>query len=163
MPRSKSKPCPRGRQPGLRHGLLERCPGWGGWYWNMLQPMYLNANQSQCQLLNPSGDRHRLRPTRLPDAAVLRVQCQRPGVCAPDHGEELLQPFHRYVPQYGYSWEPNPCEAAGEPMVIGEDVGVARSLSRTKAILPTPLMAVALMILTTTPERQNRAWISLSS
>ena len=27
----------------------------GGWYWNMLQPMYLNANQDECGLLNRLG------------------------------------------------------------------------------------------------------------
>ena len=28
---------------------------YGGWYWNMLQPIYLNANQNQCQLMNKLG------------------------------------------------------------------------------------------------------------
>ena len=29
--------------------------GWGGWYWNMLQPLYLNGNQNQCLLVNRLG------------------------------------------------------------------------------------------------------------
>jgi multiple sugar transport system substrate-binding protein len=62
-------------------------------------------------------------------------------------------------PQYGYSWEPNLKEAVGKPMVIGQDVGVA----------PVPVPEAGdksfttyggrgLMILKTTPERQQNAW-----
>jgi multiple sugar transport system substrate-binding protein len=32
---------------------------WGGWYWNMLQPMYLNANQNAVPAVESPGDRYR--------------------------------------------------------------------------------------------------------
>jgi multiple sugar transport system substrate-binding protein len=98
---------------------------WGGWYWNMLQPIYLNANQGECQLLNNLAT----------DIVFDREEC------ALDKFFEFVKAAQQYAPptmeknffgraigmwlQYGYSWEPNLQTAAGEPMVIGEDVGVA--------------------------------------
>lgn len=132
---------------------------WGGWYWNMLQPIYLSANQESCQLLNALGT----------DIVFDRDECKL--------GEffQFVQAAQQFAPptmeknffsrdigmwlQYGYSWEPNLREADGSPMVIGEDVGVA----------PVPVPAEgdtsyttfggrALMILKTSPEREARAW-----
>jgi len=132
---------------------------WGGWYWNMLQPMYLNANQDKCQLLNKLGT----------DITFDQPDCkmadffdfnQKAQKFAPPTMEKSF--FSRTIgmwPQYGYSWEPNLKEAAGTPMVIGQDVGVA----------PVPVMTAgdtayttyggrAYMIMKTTPERQQNAW-----
>ncbi len=132
---------------------------WGGWYWNMLQPIYLNANQDQCQLLNTLGT----------DIIFDRDQCkladfftfmQKAQQYAPPTMEKAF--FSRDIGmwlQYGYSWEPNLQEADGTPMVIGEDVGVA----------PVPVPAEgdqsyttfggrAGMILKTSPEHEARAW-----
>ncbi|MBI5960767.1 MAG: extracellular solute-binding protein [Chloroflexi bacterium] len=132
---------------------------WGGWYWNMLQPIYLNANQGRCQLLN--------------NLATDIVFDREP--CALGSFFEFVKTAQQYAPptmeknffgrnigmwlQYGYSWEPNLLSAAGEPMVIGEDVGVA----------PVPVPAAgdtsfttfggrSIMILKSTPEREARAW-----
>ncbi|MCC6805115.1 MAG: extracellular solute-binding protein [Anaerolineae bacterium] len=132
---------------------------WGGWYWNMLQPIYLNANQESCQLLNALGT----------DIVFDRDECklgdffqfvQAAQQFAPPTMEKNF--FSRDIGmwlQYGYSWEPNLKEADGSPMVIGDDVGVA----------PVPVPAEgdtsyttfggrALMILKTSPEREARAW-----
>jgi multiple sugar transport system substrate-binding protein len=132
---------------------------WGGWYWNMLQPMYLNANQDKCQLLNKLGT----------DITFDQPDCklaeffdfnQKAQKFSPPTMEKSF--FSRTIgmwPQYGYSWEPNLKEAAGTPMVVGQDVGVA----------PVPVMnegdtayttygGRAYMIMKTTPERQQDAW-----
>lgn len=132
---------------------------WGGWYWNMLQPIYLNANQGQCQLLNNLAT----------DIVFDREECSL------DKFFGFLKEAQQYAPptmeknffgraigmwlQYGYSWQPNLENAVGGPMVIGEDVGVA----------PVPVPAEgdtsyttfggrSMMILKTDPEREARAW-----
>jgi multiple sugar transport system substrate-binding protein len=132
---------------------------WGGWYWNMLQPIYLNANQAECQLLNRLGT----------DIVFDDEECNLQGFF------EFMQAAQQFAPptmetnffsrqigmwlQYGYSWEPNLESAAGEPMVIGEDVSVAP--------VPTPeqgqtsfttLGGRAGVILRTDPAREARAW-----
>ncbi|MDQ3461291.1 MAG: extracellular solute-binding protein [Deinococcota bacterium] len=143
------------------HGLVlwNEALAWGGWYWNMLQPIYLNANQNSCRLLNRLGT----------DIVFDREDCKLDaffefGRAAQQHAPPVMDPvfFSRQVgmwPQYGYSWEPNLREAADRPMVIGEDVGVAP--------IPVPnegdtsystYGGRALIILKTNPERQNLAW-----
>ena len=98
---------------------------WGGWYWNMLQPMYLNANQDKCQLLNKLGT----------DITFDQPDCKMADFFDFNQKAQKFSPptmeksfFSRTIgmwPQYGYSWEPNLKEAAEKPMVIGQDVGVA--------------------------------------
>jgi multiple sugar transport system substrate-binding protein len=98
---------------------------WGGWYWNMLQPMYLNANQNQCQLLNRLGT----------DIVFDDPKCQLQQFFEFNANAQQFAPptmeknfFSRSIgmwPQYGYSWEPNLKDAAGQPMQIGQDVGIA--------------------------------------
>lgn len=131
----------------------------GGWYWNMLQPMYLNANQDECQLLNRLGTSVAFDDEECAMAAFYEF-----NRAAQEYAPETMEPgfFSRRIgmwPQYGYSWEPNLREAASEPMVIGEDVGIA----------PVPVPEAgdtsystyggrALVILRTTPEREGLAW-----
>ncbi|MBP1693961.1 MAG: extracellular solute-binding protein [Chloroflexi bacterium] len=132
---------------------------WGGWYWNMLQPMYLNFNLDKCQLLNKLGT----------DIIFDQPECKMVDFFDFNQKAQKFSPptmeknfFSRSIgmwPQYGYSWEPNLKEALGKPMVIGQDVGVA----------PVPVMKEgdtqyttyggrAYMIMKTTPERQQNAW-----
>lgn len=132
---------------------------WGGWYWNMLQPIYLNANQGECQLLNNLAT----------DIVFDREEC------ALDRFFEFLKTAQQYAPptmeknffgrnigmwlQYGYSWEPNLESAAGEPMVIGEDVGVAPvPVPEEGDTAFTTFGGRAAVILKTEPEREARAW-----
>jgi len=62
-------------------------------------------------------------------------------------------------PQYGYSWEPNLREAAGEPMVIGEDVGIAPVPAPNEGDTRyTTYGGRGLMILRTEPAREELAW-----
>ena len=132
----------------------------GGWYWNMLQPMYLNANQDECGLLNRLGTSVDFDDDECALADFYAFNQKAQQYAPPTM--ETAQFFSRRVgmwPQYGYSWEPNLREAAGQPMVIGEDVGVA----------PVPVPEAGdtsystyggrgLVILRTTPEREALAW-----
>lgn len=132
---------------------------WGGWYWNMLQPIYLNSNQSSCQLLNTLGT----------DIVFDREDCQLGSFF------EFVQAAQQFAPatmeknffsrdigmwlQYGYSWEPNLREALDSPMVIGDDVGVAPiPVPNEGDTSYTTFGGRAAMILKTSPEREARAW-----
>ncbi len=132
---------------------------WGGWYWNMLQPIYLNANQGECQLMNRIGT----------NIVFDDGECSLGNFLSfLDAAQEFAPPtmetnfFSRRIgmwPQYGYSWEPNLESAADEPMVIGEDVGVAPiPVPHTGDTSFTTYGGRAMMILQTTPEREARAW-----
>lgn len=132
---------------------------WGGWYWNMLQPIYLNGNEGQCQLVNRLGT----------DITFDNPDCQMEAFFGFTQAAQRFAPltmetnfFSRKIgmwPQYGYSWEPNLETAAGQPMVIGEDVGVA-PVPVPNAGDPsfTTYGGRALIIMKTTPERQASAW-----
>jgi multiple sugar transport system substrate-binding protein len=132
---------------------------WGGWYWNMLQPIYLNGNQNQCLLLNRLGtdivfDQPECRLAEFYDFA------QKAQQFAPPTMEQDF--FSRTVGmwlQYGYSWEPNLRTAADQPMVIGEDVAVAPvPVPQAGDTAYTTYGGRAYMILKTTPERQLLTW-----
>jgi multiple sugar transport system substrate-binding protein len=132
---------------------------WGGWYWNMLQPMYLNANQNQCLLLNRLAT----------DIVFDQPECKMAEFFEFNRSAQQFAPptmemnfFSRTIGmwlQYGYSWEPNLREAAGQPMVIGEDVGIAPvPVPNEGDTSYTTYGGRAFMILKTTPDRQNAAW-----
>lgn len=131
----------------------------GGWYWNVLQPIYLNGNQNQCLLLNRLGT----------DIVFDQPQCNMVGFF------DFMQKAQKFAPptmeksffsrsigmwlQYGYSWEPNLKTAASKPMVIGQDVGVAPvPVPKQGDTAFTTYGGRAFMILKTTPERQNLTW-----
>ena len=132
---------------------------WGGWYWNTLQPMYLNANQGQCQLLNRLGT----------DIVFDQPQCAMAEFFEFNRAAQEFAPptmeqafFSRCMGmwlQYGYSWEPNLESAAGQPMVIGEDVGIAPvPVPNAGDTAYTTSGGRGLMIMQTTPEREALAW-----
>jgi multiple sugar transport system substrate-binding protein len=128
---------------------------WGGWYWNMLQPIYLNGNQNQCLLLN-----HIVFDQPECQMAAFFDFNQKAQQFAPPTMEQSF--FSRSIgmwPQYGYSWEPNLQSAAESPMVIGEDVGVAPVPVPNAGDTPyTTYGGRGLMILRTNPEREQLTW-----
>jgi len=132
---------------------------WGGWYWNMLQPIYLNANQGQCQLLNNLAtdivfDREECALAEFFEFAKAAQQYAPPTMEKNFFGRNIGMWL-----QYGYSWEPNLQSAAGEPMVIGEDVGVAPVPVPNEGDTSfTTFGGRGMMILKSTPEREARAW-----
>jgi multiple sugar transport system substrate-binding protein len=132
---------------------------WGGWYWNLLMPMYLNANQNQCLLLNKLGT----------DVTFDQPQCKMADFFGFTQKAQKFAPptmaknfFSREVgmwPQYGYSWEPNLKTAADKPMVIGQDVAVAPvPVPQAGQKSFTTLGGRLFSIMKTTPERQQKAW-----
>jgi len=132
---------------------------WGGWYWNMLQPIYLNANQGECQLMNALGT----------DVVIDREECELDAFFEFVTAAQKFAPptmetsfFSRNVGtwlQYGYSWEPNRANATGGPMVIGEDVSVAPvPVPEEGDTSFTTFGGRAALIMKTTPEREARSW-----
>jgi multiple sugar transport system substrate-binding protein len=133
--------------------------GWGGWYWNMLQPIYLNGNQDKCQLMNRLGTDIVFDNPECNMEAFFKFTAQA-QTYAPLTMEENF--FSRNIGmwlQYGYSWEPNLETAAREPMVIGEDVGVAPVPVPNEGDLSfTTYGGRAAVIMVTSPPQQFRAW-----
>jgi multiple sugar transport system substrate-binding protein len=132
---------------------------WGGWYWNMLGPIYFNINGGQYRIMNSIGTDVEFDN---PDAGMTEffqfvkdAQQYAPPVMDPNF-------FSRKVgmwPQYGYSWLPNLQTAEGEPMVIGEDVGVAHiPVPEAGMTHYTTLGGRPYMIFQSTPEREMLAW-----
>ncbi|MBX3015279.1 MAG: extracellular solute-binding protein [Caldilineaceae bacterium] len=132
---------------------------WGGWYWNMLQPIYLNANQNQCLLLNRLGTDIVFDAPECQLAAFFDFN-QKAQQFAPPTMEQSF--FSRSIgmwPQYGYSWEPNLQSAAETPMVVGEDVGIAPvPVPNAGDTAYTTYGGRGLMILRTNPDREQQTW-----
>jgi len=132
---------------------------WGGWYWNMLQPIYLTINQDQCGLLNRIGtDIVFDQPDcKMADFLKFASEAQK---FAPLTMEQSF--FSRSIGmwlQYGYSWLPNLKDAKDQPMEIGKDVGVAPiPVVKTGDKPYTTLGGRPFMILKSTPEREALAW-----
>lgn len=101
--------------------------GWGGWYWDMIAPMYYNFNQGQYQLMNSMGtdvvfDKEE---AHMKDLFNFLKEA---GKYAPATMDDNNSFFNRNVGmwlQFGYGWKANLASAHGSPMVVGEDVGVA--------------------------------------
>ena len=132
---------------------------WGGWYWNMLQPMYLNANQDKCQLLNKLGTDITFDQPDCKMAEFFDFNQKAQEFSPPTMEKSFFSRTIGMWPQYGYSWEPNLKEAAEKPMVVGQDVGVAPVPVMNEGDTPyTTYGGRAYMIMKTTPERQQDAW-----
>ena len=131
----------------------------GGWYWNVLQPLYLNANQNQCLLLNRLGTDIVFDQPECNMAAFFDFGQKAQQFAPPTMEQSFFSRNFGMWPQYGYSWEPNLQTAAERPMVIGEDVGVAPiPVPNAGDTSYTTYGGRAFMILQTTPERQTLTW-----
>lgn len=132
---------------------------WGGWYWNMLQPIYLSGNQNQCQLLNRLSTDIVFDQPECNMAAFFDFTTQAQRFAPPTMEKNFFSRNIGMWLQYGYSWEPNLQTAAERPMVIGEDVGVAPvPVPSAGDTSYTTLGGRPLMIMKTTPEREALAW-----
>jgi multiple sugar transport system substrate-binding protein len=133
--------------------------GWGGWYWNMLQPIYLNGNQGECQLLNRLGTDVVFDDPACNMEAFFEFTAQAQQYAPPTMEENFFSRNIGMWMQYGYSWEPNLETAADQPMVIGEDVGVAPvPVQNAGDQAFTTYGGRAAVIMETDPARQARAW-----
>ncbi len=132
---------------------------WGGWYWNMLQPIYLNTNQDTCNLLNRIGTDIVFDAPECKLAGFLQFAKDAQKYAPPDMTKNFFSRSIGMWLQYGYSWEPNLKTAADKPMVIGQDVGVAPVPVPTVGDSSfTTLGGRPYMIMKTTPERELLAW-----
>nr|WP_202819742.1 extracellular solute-binding protein [Thaumasiovibrio subtropicus] len=131
----------------------------GGWYWNMLAPLYYNFNDGEYQLLNRWGTHPVFDQEEAGMVAFFDTmkQVQR---FAPLTMEQNF--FSRTIgmwPQYGVSWNANLQDAADRPMVIGEDVGIAPLPVREKGdIAYSNLDGRALMVFKNTRHIEQRSW-----
>ena len=133
--------------------------GWGGWYWNMLQPLYLNGNQNQCLLVNRLGTDVEFEAPDCNMTAFFDFLKQAQQYAPPTMETNFFSRSIGMWTQYGYSWEPNLETAAGEPMIIGKDVGVAPVPVPTAGDQSyTTYGGRAGIIMRTTPEREQLAW-----
>ncbi|MDK9759595.1 extracellular solute-binding protein, partial [Vibrio sp. D173a] len=97
----------------------------GSWYWGMLAQLYYNFNQGEYTLLNRFGT-HPIFDKPEANMAQFLDTMQQAQQFAPLTLEKSI--FSRSIgmwPQFGFGWKANLTEAAGKPMVIGDDVGLA--------------------------------------
>ena len=131
----------------------------GSWYWNMLSQIYYNFNGGKYQLLNRYGT-HPVFDKEEAGMVEFLDTMKQVQQFAPLTMEQNF--FSRTIgmwPQYGIAWRVNLQDAAGEPMVIGEDVGIAP--------IPTPnkgdthysnLDGRALMVFKNSRHVEKRSW-----
>lgn len=132
---------------------------WGGWYWNMLQPIYLNGNQNKCALLNRLGTDIVFNKPECKMDAFFEFTTKAQKFAPPTMEKNFFSRTIGMWLQYGYSWEPNLKTAAEKPMELGKDVGIAPvPVPNAGDTSFTTLGGRPLMIMKTTPERQTLAW-----
>ena len=132
---------------------------WGGWYWNMLQPLYLNGNQNQCALVNRLGTDIVFDKPECKMDAFFDFTTQAQQYAPPTMEKNFFSRSIGMWPQYGYSWEPNLKDAKDTPMTMGEDVGIAPvPVPEAGQTSYSTLGGRPLMLMKTTPERQALAW-----
>ncbi|MGR5063533.1 extracellular solute-binding protein [Photobacterium sp. DNB22_13_2] len=131
----------------------------GGWYWNMLSPMYYNFNDGEYQLLNQYGT-HPVFDKEEAGMVPFLETMKKLQQFAPLAMEQNF--FSRTIgiwPQYGIAWRANLQDAAGKPMVIGEDVGIAPIPVRKKGDTHySNLDGRALMVFKNTRQVEERSW-----
>lgn len=132
---------------------------WGGWYWTMMSQIYYNFNDGQYQLFNEYGtdvvfDQEE---ANMDEFLSFMKEVQK---TAPPTME--MNFFSRNIGmwlQYGYGWKNNLNEAPGQPMVIGEDVGVAPIPTASEnGTQWSTLDGRAIMIFKTSVEEEAIAW-----
>lgn len=131
----------------------------GGWYWNMLSPMYYNFNDGEYQLLNRYGT-HPVFDREDSGMVAFLDTMRKLQQFAPLTMEQNF--FSRTIgmwPQYGIAWRANLQDAAGGPMVIGEDVGIAPIPVRQHGDTHySNLDGRALMVFKNTRHIEQRSW-----
>lgn len=131
---------------------------WGGWYWNMLQPIYLGANQNTYGILNSIGSDvvfdH-------PDAKLKEFFefCREAQQFAPpDMTNNFFTHSIGMWMQYGYSWSSN-LAPAEPPMVIGDNVGIAPVPVPGEGDQSYTTLGGRIFVITkSTPERESLGW-----
>ncbi len=132
---------------------------WGGWYWTMMSQIYYNFNDGQYQLFNEYGTDVVVDSEDAGMAEFLTFMKQVQETAPPTMENSFFSRNIGMWLQYGYGWKGNLKEAAGSPMVIGEDVGVAPIPTLTEDGKHwSTLDGRAAMIFKTTPEEEAISW-----
>ncbi|MBX0328339.1 extracellular solute-binding protein [Oscillochloris sp. ZM17-4] len=131
----------------------------GGWYWNMLQPLYLNGNQNTCEMVNRLGTDIVFDKPECKMDAFFTFVTQAQKYAPPTMEKNFFSRSIGMWSQYGYSWEPNLQTAKDTPMAIGVDVGIAPvPVPEAGQTSYTTLGGRPMMLMKTTPARQATAW-----
>ena len=131
----------------------------GSWYWNMLSQIYYNFNGGQYQLLNKYGT-HPIFDKKEAGMVDFLNTMKEVQKYAPLTMEQNF--FSRTIgmwPQYGIAWRVNLQDAAGHPMEIGKDVGIAPIPTQHKGQTHySNLDGRALMVFKNTRHIEKRSW-----
>ncbi|MDV5169554.1 extracellular solute-binding protein [Photobacterium rosenbergii] len=131
----------------------------GGWYWNMLSPMYYNFNDGEYQLLNRYGTHPVFDKEEAGMVPFLETMKQLQQFAPLTMEQNFFSRTIGIWPQYGIAWRANLQDAAGKPMVIGEDVGIAPIPVREKGDTHySNLDGRALMVFKNTRHIEQRSW-----
>ncbi len=139
--------------------LWNEALNWGGWYWTMLTQNYYNMNGGQYQLMNEYGTDVVFDKPEAKMAEFFEFMTKAQAYAPADMSKNFFSRNIGMWLQFGYGWKANLKEAAGQPMEIGKDVGVAP--------LPVPnkgdtswstLDGRSLMIFKSNPEKEKAAW-----
>ncbi len=134
---------------------------WGGWYWDMLAPIYYNFNGGQYQLMNSTGtDIVFDKPeAKMADFMQFLVDAQK---FAPPTMDDDNSFFKRNVGmwlQFGYGWKANMKGAADHEMEIGKDIGIAPIPVLNEGDTPySTLGGNGLIIFKSDEQKQNLSW-----
>ncbi|MEQ4925010.1 extracellular solute-binding protein [Proteus hauseri] len=131
----------------------------GSWYWNLLAPIYYNVNQGNYQLLNKYGTDVIFDKPQAHMTEFISLM-QRAQKYAPPTMEKSF--FSRNIGmwlQFGFGWKASLTTAAGKPMVIGDDVGIAPIPVMKKGDTHYSILdGRAIMIFKNTSEKENLSW-----
>lgn len=132
---------------------------WGGWYWTMISQIYYNFNDGQFQLFNEYGTDVVVDNEDANMGEFFKFLQQVQDTAPPTMEKNFFSRNIGMWLQYGYGWKNNLKEAAGQPMVIGEDVGLAPIPTMTKDGKHwSTLDGRAAMIFKTSPEEETISW-----
>ncbi|AQM66722.1 putative arabinose-binding protein precursor [Vibrio campbellii] len=135
---------------------------WGSWYWSMLAQMYYNFNDGQYGLLNRFGTNPVFDKEEAQLALFFETMAKAQQFAPLTMEKNFFSRTIGMWPQFGFGWKANLTEAAGKPMVVGEDVGLAPipTLKEGGKSYST-LDGRALMIFKNSVEKEQLSWAFL--
>lgn len=97
----------------------------GGWYWTMLAQEYYNMNGGKYQLLNKMGTDVVFDKPEANMDKFFKFSQDAQKFAPPTMEKPFFARNIGMWAQFGYGWKANLKQAAGTPMEIGKDVGIA--------------------------------------
>lgn len=131
----------------------------GSWYWSMLAQLYYNFNEGQYGLLNRFGTHPEFDDEDAHMAEFFSTMAEVQQYAPMTMERNFFSRTIGMWPQFGFGWKTNLVEAAGHPMEIGVDVGVAPLPTRNAGDTSySTLDGRALMIFKDTEEVEELSW-----